>query len=263
MDGVLRNKIVVLTSNRLKVLVEELKQLSFKGLLNVSIWKRVGHWLYWRSSIKRNRVRKLIGRLALLDRGVSIEITDLRNAVFGKVCLGLKPVELEDLLKCVNTVRQPRGFEQIFISSIYSQILRRGFGVFNISSGQPHRIDVEIGYLGYNEDPFFWIFEVDGNSRDDPAKIFVPEKRIRGDKCYLVYRLGVAGLVESGNLNPLQWMISCQTFFNNIMLDLKRWNYQVTAASISDFELGRLSLLRRLSLDKLKKRQSLSEYRNR
>ena len=70
----------------------------------------------------------------------------------------------------------------------------------------------------------------------------------------MVYRLGVAGLVESGNLNPLQWMISCQTFFNNIMADLKRRNYQVTAALISDFELGRLSLLRRLALDKLKKR---------
>lgn len=263
LDGVLRNIVAVTTNSRIKMLVGKLKQLSLKRLLSVQIWKQFGHWLFWHSSIKRKRVRQLVERLTLLDQDVPIEIVDLRNAVFGKVCLGLKPVELESLLECVNAVQQPRGFEQVFICSIYPQILRRGFGVFNISSDQPHRIDVEISYLGHNEDPFFWIFEVDGNSRDDPAKTLVPQKHIRGNKCYLVYRLGVASLVESGDLNPLQWMISCQTFFNNIMVDLKRRNYQVTAASISDFELGRLSLLRRLSLDKLKKHQSLYERQNR
>jgi len=259
----LRNKVAGATNRRMKALAEKLKQLSLKKVLSVQIWKQFGHWLFWHSSIKRNRVRKLIERLTLLDQGSLAEITGLRDAVFGKVCLGLKPAEWERFLECVNIVRQPLGFEQIFICSIYPQILRRGFGVTSIPSDQLHRIDVEIGYLGHNEDYFFWVFETDGASRDDPAKTFVPEKHIRGDKYYLVYRLGVAGLVESGNLNPLQWMISCQTFFNNIMADLKRRNYQVTAALISDFELGRLSLLRRLSLDKLKKHQSLYERQNR
>ena len=245
------------------MLVGKLKQLSLKRLLSVQIWKQFGHWLFWHSSIKRKRVRQLVERLTLLDQNVPIEIVDLRNAVFGKVGLGLKPVELESLLECVNAVQQPRGFEQVFICSIYPQILKRGFGIFNISSGQPHRIDVEIGYLGHNDDQFFWVFEVDGNSRDDPAKTFVPKKHIRGDKCYWVYRLSVAGLGDSESVNPLHWMIGCQTFFNNIMADLKRRNYQVTAASIPDFELGRLSLLRRLSLDKLKKYQSRFERQNR
>ena len=262
-DGVLKDIVVVATDNRIKMLVGKFKQFSLKNLLRRKIWKQFGHWLFWHSSIKRKRVKKLIERLTVLAQDVPIEIMDLRNAVFGKVCLRLEPMDSMSLFECVNTVRRPRGFEQVFICSIYPQILKRGFGIFNISSGQPHRIDVEIGYLGHNDDQFFWVFEVDGNSRDDPAKTFVPKKHIRGDKCYWVYRLGVAGLGDSDSVDPLHWMIGCQTFFNNIMADLKRRNYQVTAASIPDFELGRLSLLRRLSLDKLKKYQSRFERQNR
>ena len=52
-----------------------------------------------------------------------------------------------------------------------------------------------------------------------------------------------------------QWILNARTYLTHILADLKNRNYQITATAIPDFERERLSLLRRLSLARLRKRQ--------
>ncbi len=247
------------TENRLRQVLQKLRQTSLQQVFDGETWNRLQRWILWNISLKRRRIKRLTRRLIPLDQNAPPEVRILRDEVFALTCLKLKRMEeRHELLELLNSANQPVGFEQIFLSAIYPQILNRNFGLSLLPGTANHRLDVEIGYLGHNEDYFFWLFEIDGVAEDKPGRTLVPEQKIRDDKRYVIYRLGVAGLVEEGNLDALQWIINAQVLFNNVLADLKKRNYKVTAASRPHFERGRLSLLRRLALDELKKRQSRS-----
>lgn len=245
--------------DRFSQALQKLRRISLKPLLKSETWRRFGHWIRWNTSLKRRRIKRLVRHLIPLDKAVRPEIQKLRDEVFMRTCLELKRTEhRRALLSLLNSANKPAGFEQIFLSAIYPQILSRNFGISLLPISADHRIDVEIGYLGHNDDYFFWVFEIDGGVKEKLDQMLVPEQRIRADKKYVIYRLGVAGLVEEQSLDALQWIINSQVLFNNLMADLKRRNYKVTAASISHFEQGRLSILRQLALEELKKHRSRS-----
>ena len=216
-------------------------------------WYQLGRWLLWNISLKRRAIKDLIKQLIPLDQSVM----SLRNEVFAQICLKLKMEHRQELLELLSRAKHPSGFDQIFLSAIYPQVLNRNFGIVSLPTETDNRLDVEMGYLGYNEDYFFWILEIDAGIDAEPDRTLVPEQKTRDDKRYLVYRLGVANLVrdDQNPLDAMQWIINCQIYFNRVLVDLKRRNYKVTAVTIPHFELGRLSLLRRLALDELKKRQ--------
>ena len=250
-------------------------------------WQTLWHWVLWRVMPKRRRILKLIQELQPLHADAPPEMRALRDEVFAKSCLELKRSEQEQtLLDILVHAHQPLGFEQIFFAAIYPIILKRDMVASPISTETPHRLDVEIGYLGHNEDYFFWTLEIDGTKRLSLNTPLNPRMEEREDKRYVVYQLGSNKLVdtdfaeyaeqwllESPRLTialPLlaatyaeQWVLNARLYLSHIFTDLKKRNYKVTAMVISDFERERLSLLRRLSLDRLRKRRLLSERRNR
>ena len=251
------------------------------------MWQTVWHWVLWRTIPKRRRILKRIQELQPLHANAPPEMRALRDEVFSKSCLELKRPEQEQiLLDTLIHAHQPLGFEQIFFAAIYPVLLKRDMVVIPITTETPHRLDVEIGYLGHNEDYFFWVLEIDSTKRLTLDTQLNPRMETRDDKRYAVYSLGSSGLVdtdfaeyaeqwllESPRLTtalPLlaaayaeQWVLNSRLYLSHILTDLKKRNYQVTAMVIPDFERERLSLLRRLSLDRLRKRQLLSARRNR
>ena len=250
-------------------------------------WQTLWHWGLWRVIPKRRRILKRIQELQPLHANAPPEMRALRDEVFSKSCLELKRPEQEQiLLDTLTHVHQPLGFEQIFFAAIYPVLIKRDMVVIPITTETPHRLDVEIGYLGHNEDYFFWVFEIDGTKRLTLNTPLNPRMEMREDKRYVVYSLGSSGLVDTDFTEyaeqwlldsprltialPLlaaayadQWILNAHLYLAHILMDLKKRNYKVTAMTIPDFERERLSLLRRLSLDRLRKRQLLSERRNR
>ena len=250
-------------------------------------WQTLYHWVLWRTIPKRRRILRLIQELQPLHADAPPEMRALRDEVFAKSCLALKRPEQEQiLLDTLIHAHQPLGFEQIFFAAIYPILLKRDMVVIPITTETPHRLDVEIGYLGHNEDYFFWVLEIDGTKRLTLNTPLNPRMEVREDKRYVVYQLGSNKLVdtdfaeyaeqwllESPRLTialPLlaatyaeQWILNARLYLSHIFTDLKKRNYKITAMVIPDFERERLSLLRRLSLDRLRKRQLLSERRNR
>ena len=250
-------------------------------------WQTLWHWVLWRTIPKRRRILKHIQELQPLHANAPPEMRALRDEVFSKSCLELKRPEQEQiLLDTLTHAHQPLGFEQIFFAAIYPTLLKRDMVVIPITTETPHRLDVEIGYLGHNEDYFFWILEIDGTKRLTLNTPLNPRVEVREDKRYVVYQLGSNKLVdtdfaeyaeqwllESPRLTialPLlaatyaeQWILNARLYLSHILTDLKKRNYKITAMVIPDVERERLSLLRRLSLDRLRKRQLLSERRNR
>ena len=250
-------------------------------------WQTLWHWTLWRIVPKRRRILQLIHELQPLDPNASPEMRALRDEVFLKSCLELQRIEeAQILLDILKHVQQPLGYEQILFAAIYPVLIKRDMEVIPILTEVRHRLDVEIGYLGYNEDYFFWVLEIDGTKRLNLNTPLAPRLEIRDDKRYVVYSLGSTGLVDTDYAEyaeqwlldsprltmalPLlaaayaeQWILNARIYLSHILTDLRKRNYQVTATVISDFERERLSLLRRLSLDRLRKRQSLSARRNR
>ena len=250
-------------------------------------WQTLWHWVLWRTIPKRRRILKHIQELQPLHANAPPEMRALRDEVFSKSCLELKRPEQEQvLLDTLTHAHQPLGFEQILFAAIYPILLKRDMVVIPITTETPHRLDVEIGYLGHNEDYFFWVLEIDGTKRLTLNTPLNPRMEVREDKRYVVYQLGSNKLVdtdfaeyaeqwllESPRLTialPLlaaayadQWILNARLYLSHILTDLKKRNYKITAMVIPDFERERLSLLRRLSLDRLRKRQLLSERRNR
>ena len=250
-------------------------------------WQTLWHWALWRIMPKRRRILKLIHQLQPLAPNAPAEMRTLRDEVFLKSCLELQHTEeAEILLDILKHAQQPLGSEQILFAAIYPVLLKRDMEIIPIPTETNHRLDVEIGYLGHNEDYFFWILEIDGTKRLNLDTPLTPRLEVRDDKRYVVYSLGSTGLVDTDYAEyaeqwlldsprltialPLlaaayaeQWILNARIYLTHILTDLKKRNYQVTATVISDFERERLSLLRRLSLDRLRKRQSLSERRNR
>ena len=244
-------------------------------------------WVIWRVLPKRRRILKLIKELNPLVEDAPPEMHALREEVFSKCCLELRQQKDQQmLLTILNTVEHPLGYEQIFFTALYPILIKRDLAANPIKTDQHHRLHVEIGYLGHNEDYFFWVFEIDGERRMSLNTELDVHDELRDDKRYVVYRLGCKGLVETDFaeyaeqwlLNaprlsialPLlatayseQWILNTRIYFAHILKDLKNRNYKVTAEAIPDFERGRLSILRRLSLVQLERRQSQSARRSR
>ena len=258
----------------------------FTQLLQKETWQTLWRWVLWRVIPKHRRILKLVEQLPPLDSNAPAEIRAVRDEVFAKSCLELQTSEQQILLDILRYAQQPLGHEQILFTAIYPVLLKRDMEVIPIPTEAKNRLDVEIGYLGHNEDYFFWVLEIDGAERLSLNTPLNPRMEIRDDKRYVIYSIGSNGLVDadyaayaeqwlldSHRLTvalPLlaavyaeQWILSARTYLTHILADLKKRNYQVTATAIPDFERERLSLLRRLSLDRLRKRQFLSERRNR
>ncbi len=250
-------------------------------------WQALWNWVLWRMMPKRRRILKLVRELQSLDPGTPTEMRTVRDEVFARSCLELQRIEdAQILLNILKHVHQPLGFEQIFFAAIYPVLIKRDMEAIPILTEARHRLDVEIGYLGHNEDYFFWMFEIDGTKNLSLDAPLDPRLEMRDDKRYVVYSLGSAGLVDADYAEYAgqwlldsprltmalrllsvayaeQWILNARVYLSHILADLKKRNYQVTATAIPDFERVRLSLLRRLSLDRLRKRQFLSERRNR
>ena len=252
------NRRLATTENRLKRGLQQLRSISFARLKRPETWRPILQKVRWSVSLKRRRIRRLVRQLAPLDRAAPPRVQALRDEVFAQTCLELKRLEeRRKLVQLLNTANQPVGAEQIFLSAIYPQILRRNLGISPVPTTMKHRLDVEIGYLGHNEDYFFWVFELDSATEDGRDQPLTPTQAIRQDKRYVIYRLGLAGLSREPH-DATQAIIDAQILFNHILTDLRKRNYKVTAASIPHFEQERLSLLRRLALGELRKRRARS-----
>ena len=259
----------------------------FNQLVQKETWQTLWRWSLWRVTSKRRRILKLTRQLPPLDPNAPAEIRAVRDEVFAKSCLELHTSEQQEiLLETLQYAQQPIGYEQIFFIAIYPVLIKRDMEAIPIQTETKHRLDIEIGYLGHNEDYFFWVMEISGTDSLSLTTPLNPRMEIRDDKRYVVYSLGSNGLVDEDYAAyaeqwlldaprltaalPLlatayaeQWILNARTYLTHILADLKKRNYQVTATAISDFERERLSLLRRLALARLKKRQFLSEHRNR
>ncbi len=256
-------------------------------LIEKETWQALARWVLWKVIPKRRRIHKVMQELNPLTENAPPEMHALREEVFSKSCLDLpKPQDIETLMEILNHVEQPIGNEQIFFAALYPILVKRDLEAIPVKSETPHRLEVEIGYLGHNEDYFFWVFEIDANRKMSlNTQLHVREEQ-RDDKRYVVYTLGGTGLVEEDFaayaeqwlLNtprlslalPLlatayadQWILNTRIYFAHILNDLKKRNYKVTAESIPDFERGRLSILRHLSLLKINRRQFRSSRRTR
>ena len=257
----------------------------FGQIRELETWQTLLYWILWRVIPKRRRILRLVEELHPLHQNASPEMRTLRDEVFIKSCLELKRPEQEQvLLDVLNSAHHPLGFEQIFFAAIYPALIRQDIAIIPITTENAHRLDVELGYLGHNEDYFFWVFEIDGTKRLTLNTPLNPREEVRDDKRYVVYSLGSTKLVDTDFAEyaerwlldsprltialPLlaaayadQWILNTRLYLNHILEDLKKRNYQITAMTIPDFERERLSLLRRLSLDRLKKRRLQSERR--
>ena len=244
-------------------------------------------WCFWRMTPKRRRILKLIQELNPLAENAPPEMQALREEVFSKCCLEVKlQKDQEVLLNILNTVENPIGYEQIFFTALYPILIKRDMGANPIPTEQHHRLEVEIGYLAHNEDYFFWVFEIDGQRKMSLNTELDVREDLREDKRFVIYTLGCQGMVETDFaayaeqwlLNaprlsialPMlatayaeQWILNTRMYFAHILNDLKQRNYKVTAEAIPDFERARLSILRRLSLIRLERRQFQSSRRNR
>ena len=249
----------------------------FGQIRELETWQTLLYWILWRVIPKRRRILRLVEELHPLHQNASPEMRTLRDEVFIKSCLELKRPEQEQvLLDVLNSAHHPLGFEQIFFAAIYPALIRQDIAIIPITTENAHRLDVELGYLGHNEDYFFWVFEIDGTKRLTLNTPLNPREEVRDDKRYVVYSLGSTKLVDTDFAEyaerwlldsprltialPLlaaayadQWILNTRLYLNHILEDLKKRNYQITAMTIPDFERERLSLLRRLSLDRLKK----------
>ena len=281
------NRQRILTSDNLFERIFTAMRAFLGQLLQKETWQALWHWLLWRVSPKRRRIHKLMQQLQPLDASAPAEMRTLRDEVFAKSCLELQLLEEQQiLLDILNKAQRPLGFEQVFLAAIYPILVKRDMEVIPLATEAAHRLDVEIGYLGHNEDYFFWVFEIDGTKRLTLETLLEPRLDVRDDKRYVVYPLGSVGLVETdfaayaeqwlldaprlATALPIlaaayaeQWLLNARIYLAHILNDLKRRNYKVTATAIPDFERERLSLLRRLSLDRLKKRQSQSARQTR
>ena len=250
-------------------------------------WQTLWNWVLWRIMPKRRHILKLIRELPPLDSNDPADLRSIRDEVFSKSCLELPHTEdAQILLDILRHAHHPLGFEQIFFAAIYPVLVKRDMEAIPILTEDRHRLDVEIGYLGHNEDYFFWVLEIDSTKRLNLDTPLDPRLEVRDDKRYVIYPIGSTGLVDTDYAEyaeqwlldsprlamalPLlasayadQWILNARVYLSHILADLKKRNYQVTATAIPDFERARLSLLRRLSLDRLRKRQFLSERRNR
>lgn len=262
-------------------------QAVFAQLREGGTWRALWNWGLWRVLPKRRHILKLTRDLPAVDPKAPPEMQATRDEVFAKSCMELQRTEESRILLDVLThAQQPLGYEQIFFAAIYPVLVKRDMEAIPIATDTAHRLDVEIGYLGHNEDYFFWVMEIDGTKRLDLNTPLAPREEVRDDKRYVVYPLGSQGLIDVeyaeyaeqwlldsprlATALPLltdayaeQWILNARVYLTHILADLRKRNYQVTATAIPDFERERLSLLRRLSLDRLRKRQFLSERRNR
>ena len=262
-------------------------QAFFNQLWESGTWQTLWNWVLWRVMPKRRHILKLRRELPPLDSNDPADLRSIRDEVFSKSCLELQRTEdAQILLDILRHAHHPLGFEQIFFAAIYPVLVKRDMEAIPILTEDRHRLDVEIGYLGHNEDYFFWVLEIDSTKRLNLDTPLDPRLEVRDDKRYVIYPIGSTGLVDTDYAEyaeqwlldsprltmalPLlasayadQWILNARVYLSHILADLKKRNYQVTATAIPDFERARLSLLRRLSLDRLRKRQFLSERRNR
>ncbi len=256
-------------------------------LIEKETWQALARWVFWRVLPKRRRILKLMQELKPLAENASPETHALRDEVFSKSCLELqKQQDQQTLLQILNHVEQPLGLEQIFFAALYPVLVKRDLEAIPIPTDAPHQLEVEIGYLAHNEDYFFWVFEIDSARRMSLKTPLEVQEAQRDGKRYVIYTLGCTGLVETDFaayaeqwlLNaprlsialPLlatayaeQWLLNVRLYFAHILKDLKKRNYKVTAEAIPDFERARLSILRHLSLLRLKRHQFQSARRNR
>lgn len=199
------------------------KLYNLKKIFSKELWKQTFRRLIWKTLPRHRHVDKLASHLEALPEGVPDKVKYLRDRVFREVALGLKRRDDRETLSILlNECREARGVEQIFFTAIYPFIRKRNFVIVHHPTGQPGRMDIELGYEGHSNEYVFWILEIDGSSDERAGSL--PQMRwkvIDNSRCP-IYHIGAAAIFDRKNINSTQLIINAQNIFVAILEDLKK-----------------------------------------
>ena len=191
---------------------------------------RIYNKIIWSISPRRRMILRIFRQLKPLENA-SQEMQKAREEIFKQIALELKLQEqIEELRMLLDTCIAPAGPEQIFAATIYPMILRFNLLAY-IEPSEPHRIEIEIGYIGHMDEYYYWIVEVDGMSRDGVEQMLQPRQRNEEDVISIVYRIPAAGYLDVENdSSVLNLILKSRHLFLNILEDVKRRGYVIAPA---------------------------------
>ena len=184
----------------------------------------------WRVSLKRRAAVRLFRRLKPIENA-SPEMQKIWEEVFKHITLKIKsPQQREDLYLLLDSCNAPAGPEWIFVISIFPLILRHNLLAY-AEPTEPHRLDVEIGYIGHADEYYFWMLEVDGMLTEEANHLPEPRREPREDVIYIAYRIPAAGILNiEQEPNASTLILKSQHYFLNIIKDVKLKGYLVAPA---------------------------------
>ena len=186
--------------------------------------------IIWSISPRRRMILRIFRQMKPLENA-SQEMQKAREEIFKQIALELKLEEqIEELRMLLDGCRDPAGPEQIFAASIYPMILRYKLLAY-VEPSEPHRLDIEIGYIGHIDEYYYWIVEVDGMSKDGIEQMLQPRQINKEDVISIVYRIPAAGYLEvEKDSSALNLIIKSRRLFLNILEDVKRRGYMIAPA---------------------------------
>jgi len=201
----------------------------------VSLPKLVLLTMLWHTLPKHRSIQKLYNKLKPLEDAPP-EIQHAREQLFKRVAFKIKArTQRQAMPTLLDSCKEPAGPEQMFLAAIYPLALRRNLIVYTEPT-EPHRLDVEIGYIGHADVFYYWILQLDGEGKATVDKVPEPQREEREDKLIHVYQIPAAGFVDTENWDADEFIVKVQLFFINILEDLKRRGYRIAPAKshISD-----------------------------
>jgi len=178
---------------------------------------------------KHRHIRKLHSSLGPLEKA-SQEMQHAREQLFKRIALKIKNrTHREDFAMLLNGCIEPAGPEQMFLAAIYPLALKRNLIVYTEPT-EPHRLDVEVGYIGHADVYYFWILQLNGEESGDVGKIPEPQREEHAGKIIHIYQIPAAGFIDMEDWDVDEFIIKTQLFFINILEDLKRRGYLIAPA---------------------------------
>jgi hypothetical protein len=195
-----------------------------------SLPKYISNKIIWSVLPRRRMILRILKQLKPLENA-SQNIQKAREEVFKQIALELKVQEqLEELGMLLNACESPAGPEQIFATTIYPMILRYNLLAY-VEPSEPHRLDIEIGYIGHVDEYYYWIVEVDGISKEGLEEMLQPRQINKEDVISIVYRIPAAGYLDiEKDSSPLTLILKSRHLFLNILEDVKRRGYSIAPA---------------------------------
>ena len=195
-----------------------------------SLPKRISNKIIWSISRKRRMILRIFRQLQPLENA-SPKMQQAREEVFKQVALELKLQEqIEELRMLLDACRSPAGPEQIFAATIYPMILRYNLLAY-VEPSEPHRLDIEIGYIGHMDEYYYWIVEVDGMSKGGVEQMLQPRQINDEDVISIAYRIPAAGYLDVENdSSALTLILKSRHLFLNILENVKQRGYSIAPA---------------------------------